>query len=90
MTRKENKKVMYLGPTIRGVVKNGAVFEGGIPKNLEKIAGKKPIIQNLIVPLENIVDVSKNIRVEGTAEAITFDKIAEISEAEVKEFTEGE
>lgn len=90
MTRKENKKVMYLGPTIRGVVKNGAVFEGGIPKNLEKIAGKKPIIQNLIVPLENIVDVSKNIRVEGTAEAIVFDKIAEISEAEVKEFTEGE
>ena len=89
MTRKENKKVMYLGPTIRGVVKNGAVFEGGIPKNLEKIAGKKPIIQNLIVPLENIVDVSKNIRVEG-AEAIAFDKIAEISEAEVKEFTEGE
>lgn len=90
MTRKENKKVMYLGPTIRGVVKNGAVFEGGIPKNLEKIAGKKPIIQNLIVPLENIVDVSRNIRVEGTAEAIAFDKIAEISEAEVKEFTEGE
>lgn len=90
MTRKENKKVMYLGPTIRGVVKNGAVFEGGIPKNLEKIAGKKPIIQNLIVPLENIVDVSKNIRVEGTAEAIACDKIAEISEAEVKEFTEGE
>lgn len=90
MTKKENKKVMYLGPTIRGVVKNGAVFEGGIPKNLEKIAGKKPIIQNLIVPLENIVDVSKNIRVEGTAEAIVFDKIAEISEAEVKEFTEGE
>ena len=90
MTKKENKKVMYLGPTIRGVVKNGAVFEGGIPKNLEKIAGKKPIIQNLIVPLENIVDVSKNIRVEGTAEAIAFDTIAEISEAEVKEFTEGE
>lgn len=90
MTRKENKKVMYLGPTIRGVVKNGAVFEGGIPKNLEKIAGKKPIIQNLIVPLENIVDVSKNIRVEGTAEAIAFDKITEISEAEVKELTEGE
>lgn len=41
MTRKENKKVMYLGPTIRGVVKNGAVFEGGIPKNLEKIARKE-------------------------------------------------
>ena len=90
MTRKENKKVMYLGPTIRGVVKNGAVFEGGIPKNLEKIAGKKPIIQNLIVPLENIVDVSKNILVEGTAEAIAFDNIGESSEAEVKEFTEGE
>ena len=76
MTRKENKKVMYLGPTIRGVVKNGAVFEGGIPKNLEKIAGKKPIIQNLIVPLENIVDVSKNIRVEGTSPSIKSQRSA--------------
>ena len=47
----ENKQVMYMGPTIRGVVRNGAVFSGGIPKSLEKMAEKKPIIKNLIVPL---------------------------------------
>ena len=54
MTKSESP-VMYLGPTIRGVVKYGAVFSGGIPKRLEKLAGKKPIVKQLIVPLSDIV-----------------------------------
>ena len=57
----ENKQVMYMGPTIRGVVRNGAVFSGGIPKSLEKMAEKKPIIKNLIVPLSEIVQVKKEV-----------------------------
>ena len=39
-----NEQVMYIGPTLRGVAKSGAVFSGGIPKKLEKLAAKKPII----------------------------------------------
>ena len=46
MTKSESP-VMYLGPTIRGVVKYGAVFSGGIPKRLEKLAGKKPIVKQI-------------------------------------------
>ena len=38
MTKKTESPVMYLGPTIRGVVKHGAVFSGGIPGRLEKLA----------------------------------------------------
>ena len=40
-----NEQVMYIGPTLRGVAKSGAVFSGGIPKKLEKLAAKKPIIK---------------------------------------------
>ena len=46
-----NKKVMYMGPTLRGVARSGSVFENGLPANLSKLAEKKPIIKNLIVPL---------------------------------------
>ena len=42
MTKKTESPVMYLGPTIRGVVKHGAVFSGGIPGRLEKLTAKKP------------------------------------------------
>ncbi|SHO50071.1 hypothetical protein [Anaerocolumna xylanovorans] len=89
MTKTEGK-VMYLGPTIRGVVKNGAVYEGGLPKKLFLVAEKKPIVKNLIVPLAEIVEIKRAIDQEGTAEAIAYDKISEISAAEIKTITEGE
>lgn len=87
---KENEKVMYIGPTIRGVVKHGAVFSGGIPGRLEKLAGKKPIINNLIVPLSDIVKAKTAIDTEGTVEAVAYDKINALSEAEIKTIMEGE
>ena len=89
MTKSESP-VMYLGPTIRGVVKYGAVFSGGIPKRLEKLAGKKPIVKQLIVPLSDIVKTKTAIDNEGTVEAVAYDKIEALSEAEVKKITEGE
>lgn len=89
MTKRE-EKVMYLGPTIRGVVKNGDVFEGGLPKRLSRVAEQKPIVKNLIVPLTEIVNVKREIEQEGTAEAIAFDKIKAIYSDEIKKITEGE
>ncbi len=56
---KENGRVMYIGPTIHGVVKNGAVFSGGIPKTLERLTREKPIMKNLIVPLSGIVQAAR-------------------------------
>lgn len=90
MTKKNESPVMYLGPTIRGVVKHGAVFSGGIPGRLEKLAGKKPIINNLIVPLSGIVKAKTAIDTEGTVEAVAYDKIKALSEVEIKTIMEGE
>lgn len=87
---KADGKVMYLGPTISGVVKHGDVFEDGLPKKLEKVAEKKPIVKNLIVPLSEILEVKRAIDQEGTAEAVAFDKIEAIPGNEIKEITEGE
>lgn len=90
MTKNNNAPVMYLGPTIRGVVKSGAVFSGGLPGRLAKLIGKKPLVKNLIIPLSGIVKAKKAIDTEGTVEAVTYDKIAGLSEAEIKTITEGE
>ena len=83
-------KCMYLGPTIRGVAKSGTVFEGGLPKKLSTLAEKKPIINNLIVPLNGIVAAKAAIDKEGTAEAVAYDKIAAMTDDEVKKLMEGE
>jgi hypothetical protein len=86
---KENEQVMYMGPTIRGVVKSGAVFSGGIPKDLEKLAEEKPLISNLIVPLSGIVQAKKDIGTEGTVAAVAYSRISELSETEIRKITEG-
>lgn len=87
---KEDKKVMYIGPTIRGIVKSGAVFSGGIPEKLEKMEERKPIIRNLLVSPSDIVQTKKDVEAEGTVAAVAYDRIAALSEAEIREITEGE
>lgn len=88
MTKSE--KVMYLGPTIRGVARSGAVFEGGIPKKLAKLSEKKAVMKSLIVPLSEIVAAKTAINTEGTAEAIAYDKIDALSAEEINNILEGE
>ena len=85
-----NEQVMYIGPTLRGVAKSGAVFSGGIPKKLEKLAAKKPIIKNLIVPISGIVQTKKDVDTEGTVAAVAYDRISALSEADIRKLTEGE
>lgn len=84
------KKVMYMGPTLRGVVRSGTVFEKGLPKNLSRLAEKRPVINNLIVPLADTVETKKAINTEGTAEAVSYDKIAALSKNEIEEILKGE
>ena len=76
-----NEQVMYIGPTLRGV---------GIPKKLEKLAAKKPIIKNLIVPISGIVQAKKDVDTEGTVAAVAYDRISALSEADIRKLTEGE
>ena len=85
-----NEQVMYIGPTLLCVAKSGAVFSDGIPKKLEKLAAKKPIIKNLIVPISGIVQAKKDVDTEGTVAAVAYDRISALSEAEVRKLTEGE
>ena len=86
----KNEQVMYIGPTLRGVAKSGAVFSGGIPKKLEKLAAKKPIIKSLIVPISGIVQAKKDVDTEGTVAAVAYDRISALSEADIRKLTEGE
>ncbi len=86
---KENGRVMCIGPTIHGVVKNGAVFSGGIPKTLERLTREKPIMKNLIVPLSGIVQAKKEAATEGTVAAIACQRILALSREEISKITEG-
>lgn len=74
---KQNESLMYLGPTIRGVVKHGAIFTGKIPGTLDEFRKKKPIINNLIVPLSELLEAKKALSEEGTIEHVAFKQLEE-------------
>jgi len=80
---------MYIGPSIRGVVKHGSVFSGGLPARLEKLAAAKPIVKNLMVPVSELADTIRLSNEEGSAIAVAYDRVSELSEAEIKKITEG-
>ena len=80
---------MYIGPSVRGVVKHGAAFSGGLQARLERLADAKPIIKNLIVPVSELADAIKRSNEEGSAVAVAYDRISELTEAEIKKIMEG-
>lgn len=80
---------MYIGPSVRGVVKHGAAFSGGLPARVQKLADAKPIINNLIVPVSDLADAIKRSNEEGTAVAVAYDRISELTETEIKKIMEG-
>ncbi|MCI8993167.1 MAG: hypothetical protein HFG80_10695 [Eubacterium sp.] len=80
---------MYIGPTVRGVVKHGAAFSGGLPARVEKLADAKPIIKNLIVPVSDLADAVRRSNEEGSAVAVAYDRISELTEAEIRKIMEG-
>jgi len=80
---------MYIGPSIRGVVRHGAAFSGGLPARVQKLADAKPIINNLIVPVSDLAEAIKRSNEEGTAVAVAYDRISELTETEIKKIMEG-
>lgn len=80
---------MYIGPTIRGIVKHGSVFSGGVPPKLELLSKEKPIMKNMLIPISEVANAFKLLREEGTALSISYERIASLSEIEIKEILEG-
>ncbi len=66
---------MYIGPTIPGVVKNGAIFLGELPTVLTEAAEKISSINHLIIPIEKITSVTKALSEQGSIEQVSYDRI---------------
>ena len=58
----------YLGPTIRGVVQNGTIYEGEkaeVVLKLHDAIAKYPRIEKLIIPHNELAEARPKIRTKG-------------------------
>ena len=63
-----NQNVIYLGPTIVGVVRHSTVFKGGVlPKKVEECVNELPIMKKLFVTLEDMPKATIELNKEQSA-----------------------
>ncbi len=62
MNPKENKIYVYIGPSIRGVIQNGSIFQGAIP-HVEKY----PQIEKLIVADTEAAEAKIKVKTPGNS-----------------------
>lgn len=56
-----NETLVYIGPTIVGVVTQNTFFNNGLSSELENVIKEMPAISNLIVPLSKYTKASSEI-----------------------------
>lgn len=66
MAKKKNTEqavetVVYCGPTIPGVATQNTFYNNGIPVALEEEIEKYPPMRGLVIPLEDLPEVSKKL-----------------------------
>lgn len=65
---KKQSNLMYLGPTITGVVRHSTIFKNGVlPKKLTECVEQFPAMKKLIVSMEDIPAVTKELNKEQSA-----------------------
>ena len=66
-TKKENQgNLMYLGPTIIGVVRHSTVFKNGVlPQKVNECVEQLPMMKKLFVALEDVPKAVKELKKES-------------------------
>ena len=69
--------LMYLGPTITGVVRHSTIFKNGVlPQKVKECVEQFPVMKKLFVPLEGIPAAVKELEKEQSALGTIYSQTA--------------
>lgn len=72
----KKESIFYMGPTInRGILEKGAVYRGGLPKEVEELKEKTPILKPLFVNKEKYVEACKELRDPKSRLSILYKRV---------------
>jgi hypothetical protein len=78
VTNTKRETVMYIGPTVRGVVINGTLFKDGkLPALVKKRTEEMPVLQSLFVPVSKLAEAQRELKDLKSAMAICYSKAVE-------------
>ena len=66
--KKKQSNLMYLGPTITGVVRHSTIFKDGIlPQKVKECVEELPMMEKLFVAIDDIPKAVKELKKEQSA-----------------------
>lgn len=68
----EPLNVVYCGPTIKGVCRQYTAFSNGVPDGVKAIIEKAPEVSALIVPVEELGKIKKELNTPNSAAALIY------------------
>lgn len=75
---KEMGSVMYLGPTLTGIVRHGTVFKDGVlPEKAKECIKEFPLMERLFVPVHKMPEAVKEIRKKQGALGVVYEQTAQ-------------
>ena len=74
---KQPENLMYLGPTITGVVRHSTIFKGGVlPMKVKECVEQFPAMKKLFVPMEDAPKVVRELKKEQSALGTIYSQTA--------------
>ena len=61
----KNSQVVYIGPTLKGIVTKNTIFASGIPSEVKEQLNKYPILNKLVIPIKNLPKVNMEMQTGG-------------------------
>ena len=79
MSRKQTARqpdaVVYCGPTVRGVAKQFAVYQNGVPMHLRALGEKIPEVRALTVPLDKFAETRQALQNGDSTQSLLYARI---------------
>lgn len=73
----EIEQMVYIGPSIRGIVTRFSAFYHGIPPGLKKAVKELPMLSSLLVPVKQYAQKKQEVEIQGTALHTIYQKAEE-------------
>lgn len=74
---REAKTMVYIGPTIKHVAREGNAYRGGYTPKFEQKMKENPILKDLVVPVDGLAEARKEIRTTGSRMEALYKKVKE-------------
>ena len=69
--------MIYIGPTVPGIVIAGTVFNNGCPEKLKKEMEDKKALSMLMVPVSGLAKARQALKEPGSVLQICYEKVKE-------------